>query len=230
MANFFEQLWSTLKFIGFIFFVIIAWIISLFGDPNYTGGDPNALNGLARGQWWWVETYEECLDAIEQLESKGSTFDTSALFTYEGDEFDVKYCFVLENKNFLKYGRDNPFKYKNEDVKIYTYLFHKDTTIDDIAYSGIHLHCSYYFHLTPEYIENCKYQELDAEDLDASLDSNHEDPQYMTQFQFAFDYTDKETGEVVFRLYGFKEKYMPELSDEAVDAILDSIVIVENND
>ena len=238
MANLFSAISAALNAIskGFAVFVYIlvisigSFISSLIGDPNYTGGNPNTKNGLSNEDWWWVETYDECLDAIEQLKANGSNIDTSALFYYEGDEFDVKYCFALEEKIYIKYGRDNPFKYKSDDVKIYTYLFHKDTTIDDFAYKFVGSYCSYYFRLNPDYIESGKYRELDASDLERSFNPNTANLDFMQEFPACYEYTDKETGEVVFHLFGFKEKDMPELSDEAVDAILDSIVIVENND
>lgn len=206
------------------FKVLVVFILILFGDSKYTGGQANSRIPDAP-QWWWVETYDECLDAISQLESKGSSFDTSTIFSYEGDNFDVKYCFSLEYRNYLRYGRDNPFKRKNENVKIYAFIFLKNVSIDDFVYTRVNQHCAYYFRLSPEYID--KYQDVNAEDLEMKFNSFVLNPdQGNMVLEKTLDYTTKDTGELVFQMFGAYEENMIPLSDADIDAILDSVVVI----
>ncbi|MBQ8303310.1 MAG: hypothetical protein IJX97_07220 [Clostridia bacterium] len=89
-------------------------------------------------EYWWVETYEECLDAIELLKSHGSTFSDDIVLAYDENLFDVKYCFVLigdgRHGERIKYG-DNPFDRWAYDIRIDTYAFFDDVTIDELVYS-----------------------------------------------------------------------------------------------
>ena len=111
---------------------------------GYTGGfgiepgNPSAC--------YWVETYEECQAAIDLLKSHGSTFSETAIFTYEGYLFDTKYCFFIDrNKaDYIPYG-DNPFDRKAEEVKVVSYAFCEDVTIDELIYSYITLYVAKIF-------------------------------------------------------------------------------------
>ena len=222
----FEVFFTVIK----VFFTgLIILLLSLIGDMDYTGGQYGTHGFSDNDQWWWVETYDECQNAIDQLESRGSTFDESVIFSYDGEAFDVKYCFALDYKNYLRYGRDNPFKRKNEDVNIYAYIFFNDTSIDDFVYSYVHKYCAYYLYLNPEYIENNKYQNINAEDLEMTFNPSRMNPHDGDYMRMAFEYTDKNTGEEVFALFGAYEENMIQLSDEDIDAILDSIVVIGGN-
>lgn len=119
------------------------------GDPNgiypdgYTGGF--GIEGQSGEEIWWVETYEECLAAIEQLKAHGSTFYYDSLFVYEGDAFDVKYCFTFSGKDDrIKFG-DNPFDRYAKHIDIDTYAFFDDVTIDEINYSYLINYEVYWF-------------------------------------------------------------------------------------
>ncbi len=221
IAAAFESFFAGLRI---VFLFIGMFFVSLIGDPNYTGG----LSGYGQPdmpQWWWVETYDECLAAIDKLDSKGSTFDTSTIFSYEGGEFDVKYCFSLERRNYLKYGRDNPFNRKNENVKICAFIFLEDTSIDDFAYSYVNTYCAYYFSLSPEYLD--KYQDVDAGELEMNYNPVFLNPNRDKMvYDESLDYTAKDTGELVFQMVGQREEMMIPLSDADIDAILDSVVII----
>ena len=48
---------------------------------------------------YWLETYDEVLEAIELLESHGSYFTRSAVFNYESEFIDSKYCYMYPIKN-----------------------------------------------------------------------------------------------------------------------------------
>ncbi len=96
-------------------------------------------------EYWWVETYEECLLAIEQLKAHGSTFSDDVMFVYEGDSFDTKYCFSFSGeKNEIKFG-DNPFDRYVENVRIDSYAFFDDVTLEELNYSYVSRYEAYRF-------------------------------------------------------------------------------------
>ena len=107
---------------------------SIFPE-GYTGGF-----GIEYGsgqEIYWVETYEECVEAMDQLKSHGSTFYKTAIFSYEGEEFDTKYCFQFyHKKDNVKYG-DNPYDRWAEQVEVSSFAFFEDVTIEELVYSDI---------------------------------------------------------------------------------------------
>ena len=130
-----------------------------FYPDGYTCGFPGAFSPGERAEIWWVETYDECLAAIELLKSHGSTFAESAIFAYEGNLVDTKYCFIIGGDKIteeIKFG-DNPFDRKACDVRIVTYAFIENVTIDEINYSDI---MDYrVFSLRAYYEENMRVEE-----------------------------------------------------------------------
>ena len=112
-----------------------------FFPEGYTCGFPSFIREPGRTlEYWWVETYEECLSAIDLLKSHGSTFVETAIFSADGENFDTKFCFVITHGNRyteeIKFG-DNPFDRLAFDVRIVTYAFLDDVTIDEINYGDI---------------------------------------------------------------------------------------------
>ncbi len=109
-----------------------------FYPEGYTGGFRHQPG--CDVEYWWVETYEECVAAIEMLKSHGSTFAESVIFTYEGDLFDTKYCFEIphyDNRTEeIEFG-DNPFERRGGDVLVCSYAFFEDVTIEEINYSYV---------------------------------------------------------------------------------------------
>ena len=103
---------------------------------GYTGGW--MIEWHSTLAYYWVETYEECVAAIEQLKSHGSTFEKKLIFTYEGDLFDTKYCFTIDRKKAdkIKYGED-PFDRYAEDVVVMSVAFYDDVSIDELIFSKI---------------------------------------------------------------------------------------------
>ena len=102
---------------------------------GYTGGFYHQPG--ADIEYWWVETYEECLDAIQLLKSHGSTFKNEKVFTYDGNLFDCKYCFVISTgtkTEKIKWG-DNPFDRYAYNVSLVCYAFLDDVTIDELNHS-----------------------------------------------------------------------------------------------
>ncbi len=112
-----------------------------FYPEGYTCGFPNEYSPEQRIEIWWVETYEECLAAIELLKAKGSLFeeyDKYELFSYEGDLFDTKYCIRIRasGSDAIEFG-DNPFDRKASCVWVEAYAFIDDVTIDELNYGDI---------------------------------------------------------------------------------------------
>lgn len=149
-----------------------------FYPEGYTAGFPSRINKSApRVEFWWVETYEEVLEAVELLKLHGSTFEKTAIFTHDGDVFDTKYCFEISLENRftekIEFG-DDPFDRCAGNVKIVSYAFIDDVSIGEINRSDIQKYEAYrlYTHFTynkqpPLLIEdnityswNDKYKEL----------------------------------------------------------------------
>ena len=113
-----------------------------FYPKGYTAGFPRSINKPApRIEFWWVETYEECLEAMELLESHGSTFAKTAIFTHDGELFDTKYCFEIclnhRGTEEIEFG-DNPFDRRATGVEVTSFAFFDDVTIDEINHSYVY--------------------------------------------------------------------------------------------
>ena len=119
-------------------------------DPNgifpegYTGGI--GIQPGSPSEHWWVETYEEYIDAIELLKSHGSTFAEDIAFACDEDLFDVKYGFTIcgngRQGERIKFG-DNPFDRWAYDIKTFAMVFFDDLTIDELVYSNVKFYEGY---------------------------------------------------------------------------------------
>ena len=168
-----------------VFFILLSLIYSLFSCDNnsnapgtngyyprwdfyprgYTAGFPSQINKSApRVEYWWVETYDECLAAIELLRSHGSTFAKTAFFTHDGELFDTKYCFEITLEHRLtepiQFG-DNPFDRCAGDVIITSYAFFEDVTIDEINHADVY---NYNPHMVNTFIMNREKAPVISED------------------------------------------------------------------
>ena len=112
-----------------------------FYPEGYTAGFPGIFDQPGpMVEYWWVETYDECVAAMQLLKSHNSTFDESIIFTYDDELFDTKFLFIIDNNNRfteeIKFG-DNPFDRKAGSVEIESYAFFKEATIEEINYGSI---------------------------------------------------------------------------------------------
>lgn len=116
--------------------------IEKYFPEGFTGGF-GIDDGSGRA-CYWVEAYEECQAAIELLKSHGSTFSKTAIFTYEGDLFDTKYCLSINIRQAdkIKYG-ENPFDRYAGKVTISSYAFYEGVTIDELNYSYVENYSCY---------------------------------------------------------------------------------------
>ena len=188
--------------------------------PNgYTGGF-----GIPSGsdvEYYWVETYEECVEAIELLKSHGSTFEEWLIFTYNGELFDTKYCFKMNGarSDEIQYG-ENPFDRKSEGVRVQSIAFMEDVAIEELVYENIAFYDAYIL-FTPGISEFGTLDEYPKADG-------------FTYEWVADDSTDFFSGAYFIYIDGklalsLSPVYMGghELSDEILKAILDSIVVIK---
>jgi hypothetical protein len=132
-----------------------------FYPEGYTCGF--GLQPGSKLEYWWVETYDECINAIRLLKSHGSTFSDPVTFSYEGDLFDTKYCFLLGGeKDEIIFG-DNPFDRYAQNVIIETYAFFEEVRIDEINYSYISNYEAYKFGAGTVYMNG--YEAINIDDL-----------------------------------------------------------------
>ena len=120
------------------------------GFPEgYTGGWDITGSSMS---YYWVETYDECVAAIELLKSHGSTFASSAIFNCEDEFVDVKYCFGFSHHSKgdrIKYG-ENPFERYYADVWVTSVGFYEDVTIEELVYSNIEDYEAFGFYSTSD--------------------------------------------------------------------------------
>ena len=82
-------------------------------------------------EFYWLDTYEEVLAAIELLESHGSTVNRNIISTYESEQIDSKYLFLCAKKNAepLEEGKDF-FDRKMDDSCFLWYGFYDELTLE----------------------------------------------------------------------------------------------------
>ena len=71
------------------------------------------------------------------------------------------------------------------------------------------------------------YTDIDAVDL--SYENVFLKGKVLDSMDFAYRYTEQNTNDVVFEMVGYEQKNVNELSQDDINAILDSIVIIDNN-
>jgi hypothetical protein len=89
-------------------------------------------------EYYWVETYEEAIAAIELLKSHGGTICESIVISNDSEQYDIKYCFTFNvtKADWIEFG-ENPFDRYAQDVKVASYVFADEVTIDELVYSDI---------------------------------------------------------------------------------------------
>ena len=200
---------------------------SIFPE-GYTGG-----YGIPYGsgfEIYWVETYEEAVDAMNQLKSHGSTFYKTAIFSYDGDLFDTKYCFQFgHKKDNIKYG-DNPYDRWAEEVVVISVAFFEDVTIDELVYSNIgdytHVTCS----RSNDFNQICEiYPNISSLPLEYKY--SEYTYSYYNQEKIRREHILSYDGEMIVHFYGLVDSEgNPIPSQEGVEAIVNSIVFIGVDD
>lgn len=187
---------------------------------SYIGGYEGIHNGMGL-EFYWVETYDEMLEAVDLLKSYGSTFKKSMLFNYEGDLFDIKYCFTMNSKNSDSiYWGENPFARRSLDVRVHSVAFFEDYTVDYVTERLVSQLDAYELNMnyTLEEIDNTDYTELPREwSVDIHASENAGLNVYKKVCSISVD--DNKT----IRLEGNVSTNPDTMSDECLDALLGSI-------
>ena len=184
---------------------------------GYTGGF-----GISYGsdiEYYWVETYEEALEAISELESYGSTFTESAYFNYEGDLFDTKYCFVFSGKKHSVKEGKKPSERWADRVIIKTYAFFEDISIAELEYSYISDYDVLYFDPCSEFYRMHKEGEIVNLNSITYSWENERGSALLMQDDTLF-----------FKVFRQKNNEYIEISDECVDAVIDSMLFIGEDD
>ena len=194
------------------------------GFPEgYTGGWGSDYYGQDY-EYFWVETYDELLEAIEKLESHGSSFAKSVIFNYEGELFDVKYCFSFggNKRDYIRYGED-PFDRFASDVAIFSVAFTEDVSIEKLMLSYVDANENYTLSV---------FSEFDALDINSDLvngeliDNTYygaDNPTSRYQYKV---YNDKNK-HILSVVYSAKPSQTTKPSEECINAVIDSIEILD---
>ena len=130
---------STLMVVALMMFILSSCGAPIIGHTGGFTGEPLTY------EYRWLETYDECVEAIDRMKVHGSTFYETMLVSYEGDLFDMKYCIKVKDSDIkevmhpyeifsFKFGARN-FDWRAENVEIMCFAFFEDVTIDEILSS-----------------------------------------------------------------------------------------------
>ena len=201
---------------------------------GYTGGFTHQPG--ANIEYWWVETHEECLEAIELLKSHGSTFADEMVLTYDGELFDAKYCFVIAGigagTEVIKWG-DNPFDRYAKNVRIESYAFFDNVTIDEINHSYVNRFNSYFFVASTTYSDLNNDVSLDNVKISEWTQKGNENSYKEGYYKFYKKaYLNDQEIIYISPCYDVKDEMQYELNmnDECINAIIFSGKIIELKD
>ena len=208
-----------------VYIFLYKWSEKHYGMPEgYTGGFEHHY-----GQdytYYWVETYDECVAAIEKLESHGSNINNSLILSNECDGMDVKYCFKFRDfkTESIVFGED-PFDRYSGDVIVFSYIFYEDVKIDELVYSYV----SDYRYSEVAYLRVDKYSEMlekypdvTNEDFEVKFDDND------LNGEFAVGWNDVLISYKDYFIYQtwFLGEYVSGVSVENITSVLRSVVLV----
>ena len=202
---------------------------------GYTGGYPQG--GLPDGSIddavaYWVETYDECVEAIKLLESHGTYVYGEPLISYSGDIFDVKYRFIMHEMKCdkIEFGAD-PFDRYCYEVYVTCYVFFEDVEIDDFAYSLVSKYHPYvlgsYWALSPDQRDEmivCDDDNCSLEHFSYKWVEYYDEPTKPGVGHYAILHNG-EPFQITFCAYNI-DNYR--LSDDVMEAVVTSIVLWDN--
>lgn len=100
---------------------------------GYTGGWAINHSGV---DIYWVETYEEAMEAIEHLEAYDNEIKQGLISSYENEKVDAKYCFMLYTNNTKKRKKGQKwYDHKYSKVNVVYFGFLDNVTIEELEYS-----------------------------------------------------------------------------------------------
>lgn len=125
---------------------LVEWIQDVAdGSTNedipdgYTGGINTPANFFINMEIYWVETFEEAENIIEQLKIYGNEIPNNIISSYENESVDAKYCFIVNTYKTpnVKEGEEwYQRKFRSiESVRYYAFL--DDISIEELTYSYV---------------------------------------------------------------------------------------------
>ena len=109
-------------------------------EDGYTGGLTNLEEYHHYNEVYWLETYDEVVEAVELLKSHGTEIPPIILFDCEEYGLDMKFCISFRKSSEPYTDGKNYFDRKLEIVEIYSFVFFEDVTVEELEYS----HYNYY--------------------------------------------------------------------------------------
>ena len=105
---------------------------------GYTGGYSRYQEFHNKYGVYWLETYDEVLEAVELLKSHDSIINTGLGFNYESELIDSKFCFKFKKTDAepLEEGK-NFFDRKIDNGEFGWFGFFDDITIEELIYDHI---------------------------------------------------------------------------------------------
>ena len=186
---------------------------------GYTGGVEYDLCFHEEYAVYWLETYEEVLEAVELLKSNGSTIKRSIAFDCEGELLDVKFCFLYSRSKAQKLEEGkNFFDRKIDDGEFKWFGLFEDVTIDELLYSTV----SRYDSLNISYVKD---QAIYRDFMDIYDTDKITFDWYLSEFGLEPDglYYIRLNGEIYVKV-NYEETPLP---SEYYQKFADSIVIIE---
>lgn len=198
--------------------MIVILAFSLFSCGNLGGQTGGFYDTNHFHEYWWLESYSECVDGISRLESHGSSFNETILVSYEGNLFDMKYCILTDRQ---KADKDvgffvDRFDRKVENVEVMCFAFFEDVKLNDLKRSYVEEYKAYQIKVEVEYAKkhNFSYEGITVDSLECI--------EYTEHRQAIFEYRLKESNELILTIECSKFKN-EKLSDEVIQAIINSI-------
>ena len=110
---------------------------------GYTAGITGDYHAHLVYGYYWLETYEEVLEAVELLKSHDSTILRSIAFDCDDEILDSKFCFKYARSKAepLEEGK-NFFDRKIDNCEFIWFGFLEDVNIDELLYSYIDRYAS----------------------------------------------------------------------------------------
>ena len=130
---------------------------------GYTGGFAETPSMHLEFGYYWLETYEEVLDAIELLTSHGSTVKQTLGFNCDGDLLDVKWCFKYSRSEAEPLEEGKSFFDRRIDYGEFAwYGFYEELEIEKIYFDNVRRYG--YFEIW--YVDPFDYQVPDIQNTD----------------------------------------------------------------
>ena len=203
----------------------VLMLIALTSCGIYLGWNPPFPEGYTGGigidpgspvEPYLFDTYDELVDAVEKLKSKGSTFNKTSIITCE-EYFDIKYLLIInsDKTNKIKYG-DDPFDRCVKDVDISSFVFFEDVSISELSYSHFLMYNNYHFTLSENDKQLIEEFKLNLENVKLN------NPVHLDGIGYYIRYN----GVLICKMFN-SHKDAEELSNEEIKTIINSIELLD---